>query len=178
MRNKKNGLLTFLCSLVPGAGEMFMGLYKQGISLMFLFFAVAALGIWANLEVLWAVLPVVWCFSFFHTHNLQNMTQEEFMEQEDHYYGFEEIDFKKADEFLKRNTKIVAAILIIFGFCMLAQIFMNMLNPYFDGIFWDLAWRLNHNVTQIILAAALILGGIKLLQGNWKQTPKEENVVE
>ncbi|WP_304507520.1 hypothetical protein [Anaerotignum sp.] len=178
MRNKKNGFLTFWCSLVPGAGEMYMGLYKQGISLMILFFGVGTFGEWANLEVLWAILPVVWFFSFFHTHNLRNMPEEEFLKQEDHYYGFEEVDFTKADEFLKRNAKAVAVVLVVFGLCMLAQIFMNMLNPFFDGFFWNLAWRLNHNVTRIILAAAVILGGIKLLKGNWHQTPKEENVVE
>lgn len=178
MRNKKNGFLTFWCSLIPGAGEMYMGLYKQGISLMLLFFGVGALGDWANLEVLWAILPVVWCFSFFHTHNLRNMPEEEFMEQADHFYGFEEIDFTKADEFLKRNTKAVAVVLVLFGLCMLAQIFMNMMSPFFDGFFWNLAWRLNHNVSRIIMAAAVIWYGFKLLKGNWHQTPKEEEVVE
>ena len=34
MTRKKNGFWTFVCSLVPGAGEMYMGFFKQGLSLM------------------------------------------------------------------------------------------------------------------------------------------------
>ena len=34
MTKQKKGLLLFLCSLVPGAGEMYMGFFKQGISIM------------------------------------------------------------------------------------------------------------------------------------------------
>ena len=37
MRHKKNRFWTFLFSLFPGAGEMYMGFMKQGVSLMTLF---------------------------------------------------------------------------------------------------------------------------------------------
>ena len=37
MIKKKNAILTFIFSLVPGAGEMFMGFMKQGVSLMSMF---------------------------------------------------------------------------------------------------------------------------------------------
>ena len=33
MNNQKNRFWTFCFSLVPGAGEMYFGLYRQGISL-------------------------------------------------------------------------------------------------------------------------------------------------
>ncbi len=178
MKNKKNSFFTFCCSLVPGAGEMYMGLYKQGISLMLIFWGVGAFGGWANLEVLWAVVPVVWFYSFFHTHNLRNMPEEEFLAQEDRYLVFNDVDFAKADEVLKRNKKLVAAVLIFFGICMLAQIGMNILNPFIDGFFWELAWRLNHSATRIILAIAVILGGVALLRGNAKDAPLEEVVEE
>ena len=34
---KKNSLLTFLCALVPGAGQMYLGLLKKGCSIMLAF---------------------------------------------------------------------------------------------------------------------------------------------
>lgn len=174
MKNKKNGFLTFCCSLVPGAGEMYMGLYKQGISLMLMFWGIGAIGGWTGLEVLWAVVPVVWFFSFFHTHNLRSMPEEEFLKQEDQYLVFREYDFESTEEVLKKNKKIIAAALIVFGMCMLTQIFMNIFNPFFDGFFWDLAWRLNNNVTRIIVAAAVIWGGFQLLKGKrWKVDDEE-----
>lgn len=40
MQRKKSKFLTFLFSLIPGAGEMYMGFMKMGVSLMAEFFAV------------------------------------------------------------------------------------------------------------------------------------------
>ena len=37
MTNKKNKLITFFVSLLPGAGEMYLGFYKMGGSIMVLF---------------------------------------------------------------------------------------------------------------------------------------------
>ena len=36
MTKQKKGLLLFLCSLVPGAGEMYMGFFKQGSALCYI----------------------------------------------------------------------------------------------------------------------------------------------
>ena len=38
MSRKKSKGWTFICSLLPGAGEMYMGFMKQGVSIMGLFF--------------------------------------------------------------------------------------------------------------------------------------------
>lgn len=37
MIKKKNAILTFIFSMLPGAGEMYMGFMKQGVSLMSMF---------------------------------------------------------------------------------------------------------------------------------------------
>mgnify|MGYP000447103866 CR=1 FL=1 len=37
MQKQKKGFLLFISSLIPGAGEMYMGFFKQGISIMTLF---------------------------------------------------------------------------------------------------------------------------------------------
>ncbi len=175
MKNKKNGFLTFCCSLVPGAGEMYMGLYKQGISLMVLFFGVGAFAAWAGLEVLMAIAPVIWFFSFFHTHNLRNMPEEEFMSQEDQFFVFQGVDFSNLDESLKKNRKIVAAALILFGLCMFAQIIMNLLDPFLNSFYWDFVWRLNRNAGRVIIAVAIIFSGVHILKG---KTLKEKEVIE
>ena len=44
MTKKKGKLLTFCWSLIPGAGEMYLGFFKQGISLMAAF-AVLDIGV-------------------------------------------------------------------------------------------------------------------------------------
>ena len=40
MTKKRNGFLRFCCSLLPGAGEMYMGFMKMGLSLMSMFFGI------------------------------------------------------------------------------------------------------------------------------------------
>jgi TM2 domain-containing membrane protein YozV len=38
MIKKKNSFLTFIFSLIPGAGQMYLGFMKRGLSLMSCFF--------------------------------------------------------------------------------------------------------------------------------------------
>lgn len=178
MKNKKSLFFTFCCSLVPGAGEMYMGLYKQGISLMILFFGVGAIGGWTGVEVLWAIAPVVWFFSFFHTHNLRSMPEDEFLEEKDRYFLFQDFDMANADDFLKRNKKIIAIALILWGICMLVQICMNLLDPFFGGFLWELAWRMNGNTGRIIVAVAMLLCGFYLLKRRNEEITEEEKTEE
>ena len=65
MNNQKNRFWTFVLSLVPGAGEMYFGLYRQGVSLMLCFWALfilpmllqisalSLLALVANVEMFW-----------------------------------------------------------------------------------------------------------------------------
>ena len=46
MARQKNKILMFLFSLIPGAGQMYMGFMKQGLSLMTIFATLCAVGIW------------------------------------------------------------------------------------------------------------------------------------
>ena len=85
MTRKKNKFLTFCFSLLPGAGEMYLGFMKQGISLMGIFFLVWALSGMLNLPALLFVQPVIWFYSFFHVHNLNSLPEEEFYSLEDDY---------------------------------------------------------------------------------------------
>ena len=85
MRRQRKGFLTWIASLIPGAGELYMGFEKQGVSLMILFWGSVALI--AMLGMGWPIflLPVIWFYSFFHVHNLKTMNPEEFYMVEDRY---------------------------------------------------------------------------------------------
>ena len=77
MTRKKNKLLTFLWSLIPGAGEMYLGFFKMGTSLMALFLLLLSFSGFLNFYVLSLLAPVVWFYSFFHTNNLNSLPDEE-----------------------------------------------------------------------------------------------------
>ena len=65
----KNGFLTFCFAFMPGAGQMYQGYMKRGLSLVSLFFGGCAL-VWLA-EPLMLLLPIVWMYSFFDTFNLR-----------------------------------------------------------------------------------------------------------
>ena len=60
MQKQKRGFWLFIFSLIPGAGEMYMGFKKQGISIMLLFWGAIALASITGLGWLAMFLPVIW----------------------------------------------------------------------------------------------------------------------
>ena len=50
MTNQKNRFFTLVFSCCPGAGEMYMGLYRQGVSQMGMFFGTISLSAWLCFE--------------------------------------------------------------------------------------------------------------------------------
>ena len=85
MTKKKNGFLTLCFSFVPGAGEMYMGFMKQGVSIMSVFWMLIFLAVFLNFGAVLFILPILWCYSFFNVHNLRGLSDEEFYEVEDDY---------------------------------------------------------------------------------------------
>ncbi len=116
MTNKKNKLITFFVSLIPGAGEMYLGFYKMGGSIMVLFWG-GIMMFGSLFPALFYLLPVLWFFSFFHTHNLNSMTDEEFYALEDDYlFHMQPADIRC---WTLKNRKLTAFVLIFIGFSIL-----------------------------------------------------------
>ncbi len=66
---KRNDFLTFLFSLIPGAGQMYQGYMKRGLSLILLFVLPIMIGS-SMIPVLMALAAVVYMYSFFDSLNL------------------------------------------------------------------------------------------------------------
>lgn len=173
MRNNKNKFFTFCVSLVPGAGEMYLGLYRQGISLMAAFFGLLFLGGWLGLELLIAFTPVIWFYSFFRTHNLRGMSEEEFLLQEDRYLLCNEVDFEQLDQVLKAHKKLIGAVLIFLGICMMGQIAMNVFSPFMDNVFGEIFWIISRNATRFMFGVVVIATGVYLFKNGRKKETEE-----
>jgi len=171
MTRKKGGFFTFICSLLPGAGEMYMGFFKQGISIMSLFFIMIVFSSWLELGPLMFVLPVLWFYSFFHVHNLSGLSDEEFYAIEDSFIF--ESENHKITQFLggDKSRKILAVSLIVVGVFALWNIFSEYVEVLFETLGIQLGWIYDFmdNVPQIIFAIAIILLGIHLIRGKKKE---------
>ena len=71
----KNGFFTLCFSLVPGAGQMYQGYMKRGLSLVLLFVLPLMIG-GAFLPVLMFLSAVVYMYSFFDSLNLRSQLRQ------------------------------------------------------------------------------------------------------
>lgn len=182
MTKKKNGFLTFVFSLIPGAGEMFMGFFKQGISIMCVFFGIFAISSYFEMGPLIYLLPIIWFYSFFHVHNLASLSDEEFYAVEDKFlFDFDEDIFKK--QIGKEKTrKILAVILIIFGSYAIWDMFMSyvydLVNDYIYMRRFIWLYSVLKDVPRFVFSVAIILTGVYLIKGKKKELDQLEEVSE
>ena len=147
MQKQKRGFWLFIFSLIPGAGEMYMGFKKQGISIMFLFWGVFAIGACTGMDWLVFLIPIIWFYSFFNVHNLKSLSEEEFYSIEDSYVLHMDELAGDISSLLKHHGKITAILLIFLG----------------ASILWNTIGRFTYHLPQLVIAAAIIFTGIYIL---------------
>ena len=168
MKKKKNRFWLFVFSLWPGAGHMYIGFMKMGLSFMTGFLlSCAVVGI-TNIGVL-AVFPIIiYVYAFFHANNLGGLEDEQFAAMEDEYlFGFANMDYSRL-KLNRRNRNLAAAALIILGVCMLWNVGFGML---WDYVGWDnpvmkvIYYTVRDELPRAVLALAVIWVGVRLLRG-------------
>lgn len=180
MTRKKNGFLTFIFSLIPGAGEMFMGFFRQGISIMCVFFGIVAISSYFMMGPLNFLLPIIWFYSFFHVHNLASLSDEEFYAVEDKFlFDFDEDIFKK--QIGKEKTrKILAVILIVLGSYAIWEMFMEYMYDFVNDYMQRFRWLYStlRDMPRFAFSVAIILAGVYLIKGKKKELDQLEEVSE
>lgn len=165
MTNQKNRFFTLVFSCCPGAGEMYMGLYKQGISLMVLFFGAMVFGAWLGWEVL--VCPVVWCYSFFHTHNLRRLSVEEFSEIEDKFIFEEHLELRKDWKLTGNYRRFCSILLFLIGISIIWRMLTELIARFF--YMTDFFWYIGRSVPQVAMALLVLYAALRLMR-----TPQED----
>ena len=174
MQKQKRGFLLFICSLIPGAGEMYMGFFKQGISIMTLFWALVAIAGGLNISSLVIFLPVVWFYSFFHVHNLKELPEEEFYAVEDNYILNLDRVFQSSEKIAPKHTKIIAILLIIFGAAILWNGFRDLLFWILPNALAIILQDIMYQIPSVIIGILIIIAGCHLLTGKIKSFSLEE----
>lgn len=168
MKKKKNRFWLFIFSLWPGAGHMYMGFMKMGLSFMLGFMVliviVSITGIGA-----FAVLPItLYIYSFFHANNIGGLDDENFAALEDTYlFGLDEIG-KRQIEVNQKSKKVVAVVLIVIGLYMLWNVAFEVLRGFLG---WDnpivraVYYIMSDDVPRVVIGIAIIWFGMVLLRG-------------
>ena len=164
----KNGFLTFCCAFVPGAGQMYQGYMKRGLSLILTACCIGMVSSLLNPVLL--LLVVVWMYSFFDTFNLRAQILADTAPEDDYLIHFDPRDRRLARALLDSH-KLVGWALIAFGALIAYQsLIMNILG--------DLVYRWGHSspafralylvmasLPDVVVCVALIVCGLWLVRG-------------
>ena len=183
---KKNGILTFLFAFVPGAGQMYQGYMKRGLSLITMFCLCIMAGMLLEQLVLTAF--IVWMYSFFDTFNLRAQFIAGTAPADDYLVHFNTKD-ARLTLFFRDSHKLVGWALIALGAMVAYQnIIMRVLG--------DVMWRWGQNspffravylmldeLPEVVVCVALVVCGLWLVLGPkgkkvHRDTPDDEEFHE
>ena len=164
----KNGFLTFCCAFIPGAGQMYQGYMKRGLSLILTACLIGMVSSLLNPVLL--LLVVVWMYSFFDTFNLRAQILADTAPEDDYLIHFDPRD-KRLARALLDSHKLVGWLLIAFGALIAYQnLIMNTLG--------DLVYRWGHSspvfralylvmdsLPDVVVCVVLIVCGVWLVKG-------------
>ena len=111
---KKNGILTLLFACIPGAGQMYQGYMKRGLSLITMFCLCIIVGSATGLDALVVGCIVVYMYSFFDTLNLRAQLAAEKAPEDDYLVHFDWHDARMT-QFMGESHKLVGWGLIALG---------------------------------------------------------------
>ena len=162
-------------AMLPGAGHMYNGFMKLGVSFMSLFFAIAFLSVSLRIGPIMMLAPVIWFYAFFDCINRRFQDDEEFYAQQD-YYLFEMEKLRSFDfGFLVRRKMIVGIGLIAFGAYILWEntiIYMLYRLDLPDYIINNIV-AFSEVLPQIAFSILVIWGGLCLIKGKKSEVDRE-----
>ena len=151
---KINRFFGVILCFIPGAAHMYLGLMKQGIQLMTLFFLPIAVAEIVRLSIFMFILPIVWFYGFFD--GLRKVNGHEELVDSD-ILIFNWIDIKK--KWTGDHNKIIGYGLVALGGLL---IFDRILMPVVDAQF---GFYMSQYLHMGIISLLFILGGVKLIKG-------------
>ena len=180
---KKNGILTLLFACIPGAGQMYQGYMKRGLSLITMFCLSIALSAWMGISIFYIGVPILYMYSFFDTFNLRAQIGLDAAPADDYLVHFDMRD-RRLEQLMAERHKLLGWLLIAFGGMVAYQnILMNTLG--------DLLWRwgktspvfralylVMDQLPEVVVCVALIICGAWLVRGPKGRKQKPQNDAE
>lgn len=173
----KNGILTFFFAFIPGAGQMYQGYMKRGLSLI----SICCLCVLAACIItpLVALLPIIWMYSFFDTFNLRSQLGAG-TAPEDDYLVHIESDAQLKHLMAKSHT-LVGWVLVVMGVYVLYDTFLmgTLRSLYWNSNKNELLgalYRFCNNLPTLAICVALIGVGFWLVRGPKAAKQPEDDV--
>ena len=157
---KKNAFLTFIFACIPGAGQMYYGYMKRGLSMITFFCLFIMAGTLVDVLVVGSI--IVWMYSFFDTYDLiRHMAAGEPKEDSLLVLG----NYEEIKKLVPQHNRLIGWGLVGFGVWALYETFISnwlytlLCNLVGDGYAYDIIT----GIPNVVIAALLIFAGLKLL---------------
>lgn len=181
--NKKNKILFFLFSLIPGAAHMYIGLVKRGLVIMLALVAGAGLAMMADTPAFLLVLPVLWFYSFFDAWNKYHLPEEKLTKVQDDFLFFlnampenvrSDPRFKKVAS--ANVLKVGGIVAIIAGaYLIWDQIIVRVLIRLLSDTGAEILSQISYKLSQVAVAVIQIFVGIKLISHKKRELERKNN---
>lgn len=181
--NKKNKILFFLFSLIPGAAHMYIGLVKRGLVIMLALVAGAGLAMMADTPAFLLVLPVLWFYSVFDAWNKYHLPEEKLAKVQDDFLFFlnampenvrSDPRFKKVAS--ANVLKVGGIVAIIAGaYLIWDQIIVRVLIRLLSDTGAEILSQISYKLPQVAVAVILIVVGIKLISHKKRELERKNN---
>ena len=164
--NTRNGFLTFIFSFIPGAGQMYLGFLKRGVSIMGAFAAVTGISGFLDIRIFAVILPVLWFFSFFDTFNLKRRMR--FEEIEDKWlFNVNKFSDKDWGKIIKSRHKLFGGVCIFAGIYIIIKLMLDdwlgAFSNYIPDVVWKVIYKFVDTLPTLIVSVLIIWLGFKLL---------------
>ncbi|MFZ2539537.1 MAG: hypothetical protein WAX04_11635 [Oscillospiraceae bacterium] len=176
IRRTKNKFFTFVTALVPGAGQMYHGLIKKGLSIMGVFWGVIAVSVLLYIPVICFALPIIWFYSFFDAVNRMNMPIDEMkMIKDEFIYNIDMPKNKIITQMIGKRHLWIGWGLTIIGIYSIFRMSLERCYEYIRYYFsQDAYWAIRNIINAIptlIVPVVCVVIGIRLI----KVTNKKQN---
>lgn len=154
MKHSKRVAIFF--ALMPGAGHMYLGLVRQGIQLMLLFFSIIFMSASFDMEFLAVFLPIIWFYSIFDV-RLKSLKEDPLIDADLPIFA----DVASMKHFSNNNLveKYIAYILIVMGiFSMINNLIIPILSRYVDYYYIRCFKSLVISIILISIGAFMLKG--------------------
>lgn len=170
MIKKKSKFLTFVCSMLPGAGHMYIGFMRIGVSLMAAFLFVIFLSSLLSIGSLLFILPLIWFYSFFDCMNKVDLDYDQLSLMEDKYL-FSIDKLVSFDKNIFEKRRLAAGVLLFFlGIYLVVDNLLNILGRYIPREFQNIIFNLTRETPKIIIGIAIVALGVRLIIGKKRES--------
>lgn len=177
---EKNRFFVFCFSFIPGAGHMYLGMMKKGLILMSLFMADVFLSWVLYIDALLVVLPPIFFYAFFDTHNWKR-SPVEVRREEDHRFALALGSFfssAKLPRFENRNRLVGTACILVGVYLLYERVFMPVISQFCGQWGFWFVYDFLRNIPLMVVAILIVIFGIHLFRGSAVPMRKEMEFIE